>query len=82
MCEELGGACEKRGSESSGKMRLTSGLVSKRIEDPERSRSEPQGEPGHGRRFFEDECKPVTEQLFYFPSARWIGFESDDEPCG
>jgi len=40
MCEELGGACEKRGSESSGKVRLTSGLVGKRVEDPERRRTD------------------------------------------
>ena len=67
---------------SSGNVRLTSGLVRKRIEDPERGRSEPHGEPRHGRRFFEDEREPVTEQLFHFPCVSWIGFESDEEPCG
>lgn len=82
MCEQIGGACEKHGGESSGEMRLTSGLVRKRIEDPERGRSEPHGEPRRGRRFFEDERKPVPEQLFHFPRARWLGFESDEEPCG
>jgi predicted DsbA family dithiol-disulfide isomerase len=63
MCKEIGGACEKRGGESSGEVRLTSGLVRKPIEDPERGRSEPHGEPRRGRRFFEDERKPVPEQL-------------------